>query len=361
MVVLPVFDQLTIKSYKGEYSVVFDDNALSELNNNVPENTHFIIDKNVAELYKKEMENILNSPSVLIIEALEENKSLDKFTNYVEHLVSRQARRGHSLYAIGGGIIQDITAFLATTLFRGVDWKFLPTTLLAQSDSCIGSKSSINVGEYKNLLGTFTPPKEIKISTKFLDTLNIKDVRSGVGEMLKVHGIDGPESFAKIAADYDKIFEDRKIMMDYIRKSLVIKKHFIEADEFDENIRNVMNYGHSFGHAVESATNFEIPHGTAVTLGMDMANYTSWQLGLCDEKYFRNAHPVLQKNYKEFIDMNIPEDKFLSAISKDKKNTTTHLTLILLDKDGKVFKGPQKNDDNFQRICHEFIQKVRKE
>src|SRR5204862_184742 len=102
------------------------------------------------------------------------------------------------LLAVGGGITQDITCFLAATLLRGIDWHFYPTTLLAQADSCIGSKSSINVGAAKNILGTFPPPKQVTISTCFLDTLDPGDVRSGVGEMLKVHAIEGPGAFAKI-------------------------------------------------------------------------------------------------------------------------------------------------------------------
>ena len=127
---------------------------MNKLNTNPPVNTHFIIDDHVADIYSDSLCNVLKSPSVLRIEAREDNKSLARFPEYVEHLVTQQIRRDHTLIAIGGGIIQDITCFLSATLLRGINWQFFPTTLLAQSDSCIGSKSSINSGELKNILGS---------------------------------------------------------------------------------------------------------------------------------------------------------------------------------------------------------------
>ncbi|MCH8037725.1 MAG: ankyrin repeat domain-containing protein, partial [Proteobacteria bacterium] len=114
-------------------------------------------------------------------------KSLDRFPGYVEHLVARGIRRDHTLIAIGGGVIQDITCFLAATLLRGVAWKYHPTTLLSQADSCIGSKSSINAGKAKNILGTFTPPAEVFVGARFLATLAAVDVRSAIDDSTPLH------------------------------------------------------------------------------------------------------------------------------------------------------------------------------
>ena len=352
-----MFEPLTIQSHKGPYTVTFAGDAFARLNQDVPSNAHFIIDDRVANLYAAELANVLASPSVLRIEATEANKSLDKFEAYVAHLVSRGVRRGHELVAIGGGIMQDITCFLAATLFRGVDWHFYPTTLLAQADSCIGSKSSINVGKIKNVLGTFTPPKYITISTRVLDTLDERDVRSGMGEMLKVHVIDGPSSFDKIAADYYQILGDHEVMEHYIYRSLEIKKIFIEQDEFDRRVRNVMNYGHSFGHAIESATDFEVSHGIAVSIGADMANYVAVRLGLMDRHHYDRMHPILAANYAGFENIEIPFDAFLSAIAKDKKNINADLALILPDAKARVSKGYYANDAKFQAICADFFDK----
>src|SRR3990167_3022561 len=318
---LRVFEPLIIDSHKGKYQAHFQSEiSFDHFDNETLMTSHFIIDKEVASLYSKQLEKILNASSVLLIEATENNKSLEQFPAYIEHLVKNKIRRNHLLIAIGGGIIQDITCFLAAALLRGVDWWFYPTTLLAQADSCIGSKSSVNCSGAKNILGTFTPPKHVFIFTEFLDTLNPIEVRSGIGEMLKVHAIDNASSFDCIAKDYDSLLTDQKILLHYLRRSLKIKKMIIEQDEFDQNIRNIMNYGHTFGHAIESATEYKIPHGVAVTIGMDMANYIAHQYNITEEMHFDRMHPILKKNYHHFIDHLVPIESFILAISKDKKN-----------------------------------------
>lgn len=353
-------DILEIQSHKGPYQVHFNDDAIDELDRNVPSECHFIIDSQVAEIYSDQLANVLNHPSVLLIEATEHNKNLDKFPGYVEHLVSRGIRRGHTLIAMGGGIIQDITCFLAATMLRGVPWRFFPTTLLAQADSCIGSKSSINAGTAKNILGTFTPPRRIDLSTRFLDTLPAMDVRSGVGEMIKVHVIDGPASHDLIASEYDAIFEDRAVMLKYLRRSLEIKKRYIEVDEFDQTSRLVFNYGHTFGHAIEAATKFGIPHGLAVSMGMDMANWISAEMRVGDRSHFERMHPTMARNYRGFEDASVPMDVFIASISKDKKNLGAgKVTLILPNKDGEIFRDSYDNDDMFKALCSTFFERVR--
>lgn len=350
-----MFESLNIQSHTGPYTVTFDEEAFSHLDAAVPTNGHFIVDTEMAQLYARELSNVLTASSVLQIEATEANKSLDRFPGYVEHLVSCGIRRGHVLIAIGGGITQDITCFLAATLLRGLEWRFYPTTLLAQADSCIGSKSSINVGKTKNVMGTFTPPTRVTISTRVLTTLGERDIRSGVGEMLKVHAIDGPESFDRIASDYRRLFSEPDVMARYIYRSLEIKRAIVEQDEFDRGPRNIMNYGHSFGHAIETATDFVVPHGIAVTIGMDMANYTAVRFGLMDRQHYERMHPILAANYVGFERIKIPLDEFLAAMSKDKKNTETQLSLILPDATARVARQHYPADATFQAICADYL------
>lgn len=358
---LPVFDPLKINSHTGEYQVYFQHNiAFDNFESDLLKTCHFIIDANVTKLYATKLEKVFNSGSVLIIDATENNKSLEQFPNYVAHLVNHNIRRNHKIIAIGGGIIQDITCFLAATLLRGIEWWFYPTTLLAQADSCIGSKSSVNCSGAKNILGTFTPPKHVFIFTEFLDTLNPIEVRSGIGEMLKVHAIDNASSFDCIAKDYDSLLTDQKILLHYLRRSLKIKKMIIEQDEFDQNIRNIMNYGHTFGHAIESATEYKIPHGVAVTIGMDMANYIAHQYNITEEMHFDRMHPILKKNYHHFIDHLVPIESFILAISKDKKNMgQNEIGAILLDKNAKVTRSRIENNMLFQKKCDEYLSKGR--
>jgi 3-dehydroquinate synthase len=265
------------------------------------------------------------------------------------------------LVAIGGGITQDVSCFIASTLFRGVEWRFVPTTLLAQADSCIGSKSSINLGRTKNIIGTFYPPSEVLITPDFLSTLTLEDTQSGIGEILKVHAIDSVESFDKLSSEYDSLFTDENTLNKYIENSLLIKQRYIEIDEFDKSLRNIFNYGHSFGHAIEAATNFEIPHGIAVSIGMDFANRIAVIRGLITNEHFIRMHEVLLKNYEQFKSVKIPIDLFLAALLKDKKNTTDKLVFIL-PKGSKceIQKVELSSDDLIKSQCIDFLSGLNK-
>lgn len=353
-------NQLVIQSHRGPYTVHFDKNAIAKLNKKVPDDSHFIIDERVAQLYAAKLPNVLMSPSLLRLPATEESKSLDRFPAYFEHLVEHGVRRDHTLIAIGGGIIQDINCFIAATLMRGVSWKLYPTTLLSQADSCIGSKSSINTAGAKNILGTFTPPDEVYISTQFLETLAEEDIRSGVGEILKVHAIAGPDHFDRLATDYSRLFNDPAIMGHYIRRALEIKQPFVEEDEFDRGPRNIFNYGHSFGHAIEAATNFTIPHGLAVTMGMDMANFLAYRVEYGSEETFARMHPTLRSNYRGYETLAVPVEPFLTALAKDKKNTGMgSVTVILPDRNARLHKVTQANDSQFVTACGEYFDNIR--
>jgi len=362
MVDLVVSNNITIQSYKGKYSVSFDNQLFLKFNQLLENQSHFLVDSKVASLYENQLQSILNCPLTIIIDSTEENKSIEHIIPIIEKLVTNKIRRNQSLIAIGGGIIQDITCFITSILLRGLPWKFIPTTLLAQADSCIGSKSSINLGRIKNILGTFNPPNEILICTDFLNTLEDKDIRSGLGEILKVHAINSASSYDRLSNDYDKLWKDRNLLLTYIREALLIKQRYIEVDEFDQGIRNIFNYGHSFGHAIESAANFEIPHGIAVAMGMDMANYISVMLGVLPEYHYHRMKPSLYKNYHHYKATPIPVDSMLSALMKDKKNTLSKLVLILpVGNDSQVQRVEVLPNDDFKKHCQEFIEKMKNE
>ena len=351
-------DDLVMRSHRGPYRVRFGP-AFAGLERGLTDREHLIIDARVAELYAEILAPALSGRSVLRIEATEANKSLEQFPAYIEHLLDQGVRRDHVLIAVGGGIIQDITAFLAATLLRGLSWRYYPTTLLAQADSCIGSKSSVNVGRYKNQLGTFTPPEDIAISLEVLETLREAEMRSGVGEMIKVHLIAGWEDTRAIAADYSRLAAERSLLLRYLRRSLEIKKVKIEADEFDRGERLVMNYGHSFGHAIESATDFAVPHGIAVTMGMEIANFLSWRLGLLDEAAYEELRPLLAANCAGFEHTPIPEEPFFAALAKDKKRLAAGaMTVILMRGPGQVFQISLPADEAHRALCREALRRL---
>jgi len=355
MVDFLVSNSIKINSHKGKYSVSFNTGCLGKINSQFNSENFYIVDRNISKIYENDLTNILNSNRVLVIEATETNKSLNKFPFYVDKLVKAKVRRGHNLIAIGGGIIQDITCFLASTVMRGLPWVFYPTTLLAQSDSCIGSKSSINSGDVKNILGTFTPPNKVIIDINFLDSLEEKDVLSGIGEMIKVHAINSPKSFNLISDNYEQIKIDSKLMEKFIYQSLLMKKKLIEVDEFDLGPRNVMNYGHSFGHAIETATNYEIPHGIAVTIGMDIANFYAAAIGVSTQEHFERMHTTLAKNSSSYRHIKINSALLISALQNDKKNSSTQLRLILPNIHGKISIGLYDNDNALRNALNDYF------
>lgn len=353
----PVLETLTIQSHKGPYTVTFDDTLLSDLTRLIEGECHFLVDANVARLYAVELEAVVSHPNTIIVEASEESKSIQNIVTVIERLVQGKVRRDHTLVAIGGGVIQDITCFIASTLLRGLRWRFVPTTLLSQADSCIGSKSSVNLGATKNILGTFYPPQEIFVSARFLDTLDGKEIRSGVGEIIKVHAIEGARAFDLMAAEFHRLFTDRAVLMKYIRSALLIKQRFIEQDEFDRGVRNIFNYGHSFGHAIESATNYMVPHGIAVSMGMDMANHISKQRSLLSAENYHRMHAILRQNYYQYASVAIPLDAMLAALMKDKKNTSTMLGLIFsAGPDAAIQPVKVAPDEVFRAQCKLFLE-----
>jgi 3-dehydroquinate synthase len=350
MVVLPVGETLTIRSYKGEYRVSFDIDRPDLVSRNANEVMHFLIDSKVAQLHATLLDPALAGGQAILIEATEENKSIEQIIHVMHQLAERRLRRQHRLVAVGGGIVQDITCFIASTMLRGVDWQFFPTTLLAQADSCIGSKSSVNLGNIKNALGTFYPPTEVFLCPGFLDTLQERELRSGIGEIIKVHAIDSPEAFDRLAADYDRLLNHRPTLCKYVEQALRIKQRYIEVDEFDRGIRNIFNYGHSFGHAIESASDFGIPHGIAVTMGMDIANNVAVQRGLLAGPHYARMHQLLRRNHQGFDAASIPFERAMQALERDKKNTSTQLVLILpVGEEARVQKVAVDNDATFAR------------
>ena len=289
------------------------------------------------------------------IDAHENQKSYEGLIPIINTLIESGFRKNHRLIGIGGGITQDITAFTASIMYRGVNWIFFPTTLLAQGDSCIGSKTSINFGEYKNQVGGFYPSNKIYVDLNFLDTLSTGDLQSGLGEMCHYFVVAGEDDFREYKRNYKTVLSDKSVLSKMIARSLAIKKSYIEIDEFDQNERQIFNYGHSFGHTIESLTDYAVPHGIAVSFGMDMANFISTKMGLLNPKIREDIRELLQQIWEGYDIRHLNIKQFRSALSKDKKNVGQELRLILCKGYGKVFKTPVKNDDQLHNWLREYF------
>jgi 3-dehydroquinate synthase len=344
-----------IKSIIHDYDVSFVDDFSKTLHEVLKEGDVIIIDRNVRNLYSAKLDEILTNTKHIIIDANETQKSYQGLIPVIEELINGGFRKNHRLIAIGGGITQDITAFASSIMYRGVDWIFFPTTLLAQGDSCIGSKTSINFGKFKNQVGGFYPPVNIYIDLAFLDTLKDIDIKSGLGEMCHYYIVAGKEDFMRYKREYELALNNKKVLEGIIARSLEIKKGYIEIDEFDQRERQVFNYGHSFGHAIESLTGYRIPHGIAVSYGMDMANFISVKLGYISENIRDEIRELLEKIWEGTNINDITLDNFKVALSKDKKNVGTELRLILNKGYGKIFKDAMAMNEQFTQWLDEYF------
>lgn len=331
-------NKIAIKSKFKEYSVEFVD-SFDELKTlaKKPE-TFLVIDRIVYNIYKDEFP-VFDENRLYLIDALEHEKTIETALCICEKVTSMPSKRNTHLVSIGGGITQDITGFVASNLYRGIYWTFYPTTLLAACDSCIGGKSSLNYKGFKNLLGTFFPPDKICILQAVFHTLSSKDYCSGLGEVLKFNVIAGKESFYNLERDIDDILNHNYDKLeDYVNSSLLFKKEFIEEDEFDRGIRVLLNFAHTFGHAYEVISNYEIPHGSAVTMGMITANYISMKRGYMDKQYMERIEGVCKKILAHIIvdDNWFDISNIMKAIRKDKKQVGDSITAVLIDEDGKL-------------------------
>ena len=311
----------------------------------------------MKSLYPDWFKDVLVNYNYIGIDAAESQKSYQEVEPVINSLIERGFRKNHRLIAIGGGITQDVTAFIASILYRGVQWYFFPTTLLAQGDSCIGSKTSINFGKFKNQVGGFYPPNKIYVEPKFLNTLPFKELQSGLGEMAHYFVVAGEEDFDRYKRDYEQALVDKNVLRGVIARSLEIKKSYIEIDEYDKNERQVFNYGHSFGHAIESLTSYGIPHGIAISVGMDMSNFVSMKKGYITSEVRQNSRELFEKIWDGYANQvkRLDIDSYLVALSKDKKNKGPLLGLILNKGYGKVFKDFTENDMIFRSWIVEYF------
>jgi 3-dehydroquinate synthase len=313
-------NHVEIKSYNKIYNVIYCHNELEEIiRENYEENDFIIIDKNVYNIYSNSLATI-PIKFIKFLNAIEENKNIYSVLEIVDLLNELKFNKKNKLIIIGGGITQDVGGFASAIFKRGLKWVLIPTTLLSITDSCIGGKVGVNRNS-KNLLSLFNAPNKVIISDIFLKTLQDDDIISGLGESLKLSLIGGEETY--------QIFKNNSMNNDYmtiIKMSSSVKKLIIEKDELEKDERRVLNYGHTFGHALESTSNYFIPHGIGVLFGMYMINKLFY-----DDKYAEIDNYIMGIIPKKFKKIELSYDEFICHILDDKKNNGDTICFILLD------------------------------
>ena len=310
---------LTIKSFNKDYQVIYNNETLNQIIcNNYNENDFIFIDRNVYNLDTNAFINILSN--IYIFDALEENKNMENVLILVDILLEKKFTKKNKVIIIGGGITQEVGGFCSGIYKRGINWIFVPTTVLSMTDSSIGSKISINRNS-KNMLGMFSSPDKIIISDYFLNSLSQNDILSGVGESLKLCLIGGENTYKLFIENY---YEKKYINL--VKLASIVKKVIIEYDEFEKLERKVLNYGHSVGHAIESTTKYYIPHGIAILIGMYVKNIVFF-----DNKYEEINNLILSMIDTKYFQVPFSYSSFISHLLNDKKNDGDNICFILLN------------------------------
>jgi 3-dehydroquinate synthase len=258
-----MLESFEVSTSSGKYKVTVGEGLLELIKPS--QHAIFLVDEYLVSRMTFESKWIISIP------ALESSKDLDYTSTVIEKMRSLGVNRGTHVYAIGGGIIQDIATFVNSIYMRGLPWTYFPTTLLSMADSCIGGKSSINVKGYKNLVGNIYPPTAVYVDLEFCQTLGPKEIVGGLAEAVKICYAGGAHVFEKYLEINPLYPLNGETGVKVVFSALLAKKWFIEIDEFDQSERLLLNFGHTFGHALEASSNFELAHGVSVALGMLIA------------------------------------------------------------------------------------------
>lgn len=331
-------NDLVIKSLQGDYFAKFEDsiNSAADKISLVENDSYLIIDSKVWELHKDSLKSLSRFPR-LLINVSESNKTLDQISEITEWLVQQGATKSSSLIAIGGGMVQDLATFTAHIYYRGIKWIYFPTTLLSQADSCIGAKCALNLLHYKNQLGVIHSPSLVVICSEFLSTLDSLDYFSGYGEILKLSMTGKFEFYKDFKIHLAKNGFARKEVSELIWKSLRAKQSIVELDEYESDLRRILNYGHSFGHALESLTEHKIPHGAAIVFGMDLMNYLGTNWKITDPSFYEEFSDLARKYFINYtIPKSVTPELLVSTLRTDKKMSNGKMNFAVAIKPGEI-------------------------
>ena len=350
-----------VVNYEGKpcYDIIFDD-SFANLEKIL---TKFILrdkkvciitDDNIAPLYLDEVENVFskvcNNVSHFIIEAGEENKTLKSVEKVYEYLIESKFDRNDFVIALGGGVIGDMTGYIAATYLRGISFIQIPTTLLSQVDSSIGGKTGVDLNGYKNMIGAFYQPKLVYINVSTLLSLNRRIYLSGMGEIIK-HGIIKDRDYLNWLRNYcEKIIDrDIEVLIPMIKNSCFIKKIVVENDPKEKGERALLNFGHTIGHSVEKLYNFEKYHGECVAIGMVVAAYLSKNKGFITESEADSIKKMVSIFELPNSISGLNADDIIKVSKNDKKMDSKKIKFIVIKEIGDAIIDSSITDEDMRK------------
>lgn len=325
--------ELNVKSGNFTYSVLVGKGLLGRVKDelNLQRKVLVVTDDGVPSSYAETILKACKEPYLYVIKQGEESKNIRNLTDILSFMVDKDFTRTDCVVALGGGVVGDLSGFAASVYMRGIDFYNVPTTLLSEVDSSIGGKTAIDFKGLKNIVGSFYPPKKVLIDPLTLKTLSARQIHAGLAESIKMAACFDPELFAKIR-DSQNLFDD---IEDIIVSSLKIKKDVVEKDEKEKGLRKALNFGHTFGHAVEAHEEGKLLHGECVSIGM---------MFCASEEVKDLLRPVLKK-YDLPYGTDIPASELVPYIQHDKKASGDVVSLVEVNKIGTFEIVPAKISD----------------
>jgi 3-dehydroquinate synthase len=304
-----------------------------------------VTNETIAPLYLNAVKEALGGYAIdaCVLPDGEAHKTLDTYARVIDHLVAHRHNRSTTLIALGGGVIGDITGFVAATYQRGVGLIQVPTTLLALVDSSVGGKTAVNHPQGKNLIGAFYHPRLVLADLDTLSSLPSREYLAGIAEVIKCGVIRDPQFFGWLEGNIDRLLRrDATALHHVVLTSCSIKAAVVAADEREEGVRAILNFGHTFGHAIETLTRYEYLHGEAVAIGMVMATDLSMRLGLLDRVDGRRIKSLISAfGLPVAPPGNIAAQAMRTAMGMDKKVIDGQLRLVLARGLGDAFVADQ--------------------
>lgn len=312
--------KIDVKTSTNTYEVIIENNILNKVCEYASLNNKVLIvtDDGVPSTYVKTLAKQCEDPYVFTFKHGEESKNINTYQEIISFMISNNFTRSDLIIALGGGVVGDLSAFVASTFNRGIKFVNIPTTLLSQVDSSIGGKTAIDYDGIKNVIGTFYPPSLVLIDPSTLNTLEKRQFNAGLVEAIKMAATSN-ETLFKLIENSTDIYKD---IQEIIYQALLIKKQVVEEDEKEKGLRKILNFGHTIGHAIEATSDYL--HGECVGLGM---------LYMASNEVKERLVKLLGKyNLPTKVDVN--NDKLFSLILHDKKRSGKNIDIVLVDKIG---------------------------
>lgn len=346
------------------YDIVFEQSfggLLEELTTLGLENRRICIvtDSKVDSIYGEELLQLLQGKCLKAVKYVfpegEQNKNLDVVRDLYKFLIEEKLDRKDMLLALGGGVVGDLTGYAAATYLRGIDFIQVPTTLLAQTDSSIGGKTGVDFDGYKNMVGAFKMPKLVYMNLAVLTTLDSRQYFAGFAEVMK-HGLIKDAMFYEwlIENMYEICERDLNVLEEMLVRSCSVKKLVVEKDPTEQGDRALLNLGHTIGHAIEKAKNFELYHGECVALGIVAAAFISWKRELLSMDEYYEIRDMFVPFYLPISVDGINPEEILALTKSDKKMEAGKIKFVLLKKIGKAVIDNTVTDEEILAAINEI-------